>query len=199
MPTMFNPRDWYWSVAGDAANVYSSARNIYVPLSDSNYTTWLASSGLEAALTIPSEAEIWHYVQEFQPWWLWDDAAQKVSQPAVDQYSKAQLQNYNSDQRTRKVAAGMTAAGIPVKTDDISRGYIQGGRSAAEANPDVITKWYGSDGQFYDVDAPTMIAMSDAVAKHTNDCYLVFSQVSNDITLNTTTTLAQIDTAYTGL
>jgi hypothetical protein len=44
-----------------------------------------------------------------------------------------------------------------------------------------------------------MIEMSDAVNKHTDDCYKVFQQVSDDITLNTITTIAQIDTAFTGL
>ena len=198
MPTMFNARDWYWSVAGDAANVYSSARNIYVPVSDSDFTTWQASNGMGTTVQpIGSEAEIWHYVKDVMPLYLWNGTT--MSQPAVDQYTKDQLQNYNAQVRWEKVSGGMTAAGIPVKTDDISRGYIDSGRAAATANPDFTTKWYGSDGQYYDVNSATMIAMSDAVAAHTNNCYLVFAQVGNDITLNTITTLAQIDTAYQGL
>ena len=198
MPLMFIPRDWYWHVNGDAANVYSSARNIYVPVSDSAYKTWLGN-GMGDAQSIPSEADIWNYVKEFQPWWMWDATAERMSQPAAGQHTKGQLQNYDTDVRTRKVAGGMTAAGVPVKTDDVSRGYIDGQAAAAAADPNFTTKWFGSDGQFYNVDAETMIAIGKAVSDHTNDCYTVFAQVSDQITLNTITTLAQIDTAFEGL
>ncbi|UGY13729.1 DUF4376 domain-containing protein [Bradyrhizobium septentrionale] len=196
---MFNAKDWYWSVAGDAANVYSSARNIYVPLADSAFTAWMAANGLAAAPAIASEADIWDYVQSFQPWWLWDAAAGKVSQPAVDQYTKPQLQGYAITVRTTKVNGGMVAGGIPVLTDDRSRQFIADARRQAEADDTWTTKWFASDMQFYDVTAVQMIEMSDAVNKHTNDCYTVFQQVSHNITINVVTTLAQIDTAFTGL
>ena len=196
MPLMFIPQDWYWHVAGDAANVYSSARNIYVPVSDSAYKGWLGN-GLPDAQSIPSEADIWHYVQDFLPLFLWNGTT--MSQPATGQYTKDQLQNYNGNLRFNKVTGGMTAAGVPVKTDDRSRGLIADARTAAVADPNFATQWYGSDGNFYPVDAATMISLGDTVAKHTNDCYVVFSQVSGGITANTITTLAPIDAAYDGL
>jgi hypothetical protein len=39
----FNPADWYWVVAGDAAHVWSSARVQYVATSDATYQAWLAA------------------------------------------------------------------------------------------------------------------------------------------------------------
>jgi hypothetical protein len=194
---MFDPKDWYWFVAGDSANVYSSARNIYVPTSDSNYATWLQHNG--GAPSVPTESDIWYYVKDFQPWWLWDAGAQKVSQPSVGAWHKQQLRQYNTDVRTRIVGGGMTAAGIPIKTDDIARGFINDARTHADADPTYTTQWYGSDGEFYPVDAATIISMSDLVARHTSDCYLVFKDMDEKILLNTITTTAQVDAAYVGL
>ncbi|WP_166304662.1 DUF4376 domain-containing protein [Bradyrhizobium sp. 2S1] len=193
---MFNPKDWYWHVAGDAANVLSSARNIYVPTSDSDYAAWLTSNGMADAPSVPDEADIYHYVSDFLPLYLWDGA--NFSQPAAGQYSNAQLQNYNGTARLNKVNGGMTAAGIPVKTDDRSRGLISDGRALAMADSTYTTKWYGSDGLFYDVDAPTMIQMSAKVAEHTNLCYMAFEQTSAGISGGSITTLAVIDAAYQG-
>jgi Domain of unknown function (DUF4376) len=198
MPAPFNSADWYWFVGG-STNVYSSKRNTYVPTGDATYTSWLTMMGFPAAPPIGSEEEIWYYVNDWQPWWLYDTVAKTLAQPTATTYTKQQLHNYNSDKRVREVDGGMTAAGIPVRTDQRSRMEINSSRAQAVSNPNFTTQWYGSDGNFYPVDAPTMIAMADAVAKHTNDCFAVFKQMDDGITLNTTTTIAQIDTAYVGL
>ena len=197
MPMMFMPQDWYWFVAGDTSKVYSSARNIYVPTSDASYAAWKTSLGMPEAQAISSEADIWNYVKDFMPLFLWN--GETMSQPGIDQYNKDQLQNYNGNARFECVTGGMTAAGVPVKTDDRSRGLIADARNAAMADPNFSTQWYGSDGNFYPLDAAGVISMGDAVAGHTNDCYTVFAQISNDITLNTITTVEQIDAAYSGL
>ena len=195
---MFNPKDWYWTVGGSSTQVYSSVRNIYVPVADAGYVAWQASNG--AAPNVPTEDDIWYYVQDFQPWWLWDAVAGLVAQPTLTTYTKTQLRQYNSDIRTRKVAGGMIAAGIPVLTDDVSRGFINDARTHAVDNANYTTVWYGSDGNFYPVDAATIIAMSDAVTQHTNQCYTIFSSTDNTIVTTTTITMiSQIDALYTGV
>lgn len=194
---MINPQDWYWVVGGSTTQVYSSKRNIYVPLSDTAYLTWLTVH--PAASIAADETDLWYYVKDFQPWWMWDAVGKIVSQPSAGAWRQAQLAQYNSDTRTRKVAGGMTAAGIPVKTDDVSRGFINDARTHADANASYTTQWYGSDGNFYPADAATIITMSDAVTTHTTNCYLIFSNVATEIIQSTITTTAQIDTAYAGV
>jgi hypothetical protein len=36
----YNPANWYWAVAGDAARVYSSAVGDYVLVADPAYVLW---------------------------------------------------------------------------------------------------------------------------------------------------------------
>jgi hypothetical protein len=193
---MYQPQDYYWFVGGDNTKVYSSARNIYVDAAtDSDYQTFVANG--DVAIDADSEAGIWHLMQDFLPLYLWNGTT--FSQPAANAWTKAQLQNYNAQTRFDKVTGGMTAAGVPVKTDDRSRGLIADARKAAETDNTFTAKWYGSDGNFYAIDAATMIQLSNTVNNHTNDCYNTFSQVDGEILANTVTTLAQIDTAYQGL
>jgi hypothetical protein len=43
MSKRYNPADWYWIVAGNTTQVYSSSRDEYVPLTDATYLAWLAA------------------------------------------------------------------------------------------------------------------------------------------------------------
>jgi Domain of unknown function (DUF4376) len=193
MPQQF--ADYYWTVAGHSGQVLSSKSNTYVPTSDSGYAAWKDVFGDGPA--VGGEAEIWHYVSDLMPAWMFDGTT--FSQPGAGQYSKAQLSSYNALVRFTNVDGGMIAAGIPVRTDERSRNFIQGGRMLAEADSTWTTKWLGSDGNIYDVDAAQMIEMSNVVGNHTNQCYLVFDQVNSGITLGNINTIGQIDTAYSGL
>jgi|SRR5262245_22798478 len=192
---MFFAQDWYWTVGGDQTKVYSSKRNIYVATSDADFQQW--GSGGRVASPADSEADIWYHVQSFTPLWLWNGTT--MSQPAVGQYTKDQLANYNAVARYDQVVGGMIAAGVPVKTDDRSRGLIDGARTSATTDPNFTTKWYGSDGNFYDVDAAQMIEMSNAVGNHTNQCYIIFAANADAITVGTMTTLQQIDDSYSSV
>jgi hypothetical protein len=194
---MNNYADWYWFVGGVTTKVYSSKRNIYVdPATDAAYAAWHQTW---TPANVPTEEDIWYYVKDYLPLWLWDDATQTMSQTAAGVYSKNQLKNYNGSVRYTKVDGGMTAAGIPVRTDDRSRGFIQGGKALAVTDSSFTTKWLGSDGNTYPVDAATMISMADTVGDHTNNCYIVFDQNNIAIGNGSVTTTAQIDAAYQGL
>ena len=201
MAALFKPQDWYWSVANqNTALVYSSARNIYVdPSTDTNYGNWLTSTGLSGPYQVASESDIWYYTQSFMPVWWFDTTTNMMSQPSAGNWYKGQLNNYNAVVRYSHVNGGMVAAGIPVNTDDYSRNLIQGGYTLAQANPNFTTQWYGSDGNWYLVDAAQMIQMGNTVGTHTNDCFTVFAEQGQAILTNATTQPSQIDAAYSGL
>lgn len=40
---LFVPENWYWFIAGDTTQVYSSARSLLVPVADATYQTWLSN------------------------------------------------------------------------------------------------------------------------------------------------------------
>jgi hypothetical protein len=198
MPLLFNAQDWYWTVTSHSTTlVYGSARNIYVdPATDVDYGNWVTATG-SSPYAVADESEVWFYTQEFMPAWLWNGST--MSQPAVGEYTKDQLDNYNSLVRFDKVNEGMIAAGVPVRTDDYSRNLIQGGNQLALADPDFTTQWYGSDGHWYTVNAAQMIEIATMVGNHTNDCYTVFQEMGQGILTNTITQPSQIDAAYVGL
>jgi hypothetical protein len=67
---MFDEKDWYWLVNGE---VYSSARNIYIPQNDEDYKTWMETRHNNVpAPELLNEAEVWFYVSRFMPASMWD-------------------------------------------------------------------------------------------------------------------------------
>jgi hypothetical protein len=53
---IYDPRNWYWIVAGDETRVFSSATGNYVPANDATYIAWLADG--TRPTRIPSEEEL---------------------------------------------------------------------------------------------------------------------------------------------
>ncbi len=48
---MYNRSNWYWLVAGNTTQVYSSATGAYVPSTDATYEAWLASGGIPTRIS----------------------------------------------------------------------------------------------------------------------------------------------------
>lgn len=53
----YNPRNWYWHVAGDQSRVFSSQRGDYVPVDDATFMAWVAEEG-RVPTNINSEASL---------------------------------------------------------------------------------------------------------------------------------------------
>lgn len=53
----YDPANWYWIVAGDETQVFSSARAAYVSAKDSTYTDWLKDGNF--VTKIDSENSLW--------------------------------------------------------------------------------------------------------------------------------------------
>jgi len=55
----YDPRDWYWIVAGDEAQVYSSKCAAMVPVNDPAYVVWLSVGGVPTRIdTMESLVEV---------------------------------------------------------------------------------------------------------------------------------------------
>lgn len=52
----YDPKDWYWIVAGNEAQVFSSATGNYVPANNAAYLAWIADG--TRPTRIASEAEL---------------------------------------------------------------------------------------------------------------------------------------------
>jgi len=72
----YTPRAWYWIVAGDETQVWSSADRAYVPADDAEYLAFLDRGALPTR--IASEAELWDVLRERAPDRLPDDAPRPV-------------------------------------------------------------------------------------------------------------------------
>jgi hypothetical protein len=73
--------------------------------------------------------------------------------------------------RDQVLAAGITLNGISVQTDDRSQHRIFAAAFAATQDPDLTVNWKTAAGDFVRIDAPTLIALAQAVRAHVQDCY----------------------------
>lgn len=169
----YDPRDWYWIVAGEPSQVWSSARAGYVATDDDDFAAFVAAGG--GPTPIASLAEL--------------------AEVFAQQFPGGMLSVYAADARWRRETGGITVAGVPVATDDRSKQMIIGARVAANADPDWSTLWVGADGEIYPIDAPAIIAISDAVQAHVNACFATYASVRAEIEAGTITTTAEIDAA----
>ncbi|ABE63170.1 hypothetical protein Nham_2379 [Nitrobacter hamburgensis X14] len=174
----YNPLDWYW--LADDGRVYSSAQQARVPDDDA---AWLVRQGSGAWTPWPRD----------EAGEQTDAALQWVLAPYglfVD------LLAYAADARWRREVGGITVAGVSVATDDRSKQMIIGARIAADADSNWSTSWVAADGSIVPVNATTIIAISDAVQAHVNDCFTAYALVKADIDSGEITTIAEIDAAF---
>ena len=188
----FRANDWYWQVGND---VYASKRNTYVATTDAEFVTWRSVNGDPVKLA--TEIEIWYYMKEILPAWLWN--GETFSQPAVGQYHQFQLQQYSAMKRWRTETGGIVSGSIPVKTDDRSKGMISMAKDAAANDAQFSRQWVGSDGNFYTVNHDQMLQMHVDVSKHAGDCFNTYTNLDAQIKSGTVTTLEKIDETYAGV
>ena len=199
--------DHYWIIEGSTTEVYSSARNIMVPVNDPSYVEW---ASIRIASPIASVKELADVLKprNVLPVWLFD-AADTFIQPTPDSYSKGQLKAYNADARWRKEQGGMTlSSGMPIETNDRSQAKISGAMLAAKYPPASLkappggggiaftTKWHAADGTIWPLDTPMIVAMSGELQLHIDQCFEAASATVDAIEAGTVTTLEQIDAAF---
>lgn len=186
-------RDWYWIVGGSTTQVYSSLRNVYVPTSDADYQAWLAVNS--GAPNIASEADIWYYVGDLLPPWLFNGAT--FAQPAVGAYTSAQLKGYAANARYNKEVGGTTVSGVAYPTDRETQAKMTAAVLLAQVNPAATFKWKLADGSFSEtLDAAGMISVASTVGAFVNGLFTTEQTVGAAIAAGTITTAAQVDAAF---
>jgi len=80
MASAFDPRNWYWTVAGDETKVYSSAAGDYVQAADKTYQAWTAAGNTPTR--IASEDELGEVLDPY--------AARPVNASMLDKYLEKQ-------------------------------------------------------------------------------------------------------------
>lgn len=117
----------------------------------------------------------------------WSDTWEPPAPPKVDLYA------YAADKRWRVETGDVSVGGMTVATDDRSKVMIMGARIKADADPDYVVGWKGADGNFVELSAPQIIAVSDAVLAHVDACFAAEASVAAAITAGAITTTQQID------
>lgn len=113
--------------------------------------------------------------------------------PAPEPEPEMSLVDYTANRRWQKETDGVNFYGVTIATDDRSKMMIMGARMAAENDPNFTTKWKIANETFIDLDAETLIAISDAVLAHVANCFAIEEQVLGLIQSGAVTTKEQID------
>ncbi len=173
------PKNWYW--LADDGRLYGSALQIVVTDDDDAYLAWRDAGRSSTRWPEDDQGEqTTAALQEvLTPHGLWID-----------------LIAYARDARWRAEVGGMVWNGVPIATDDSSKVKIAGARLAAQANPAFETTWWGTDGEGVVVDAPLIIALSDAVLAHVDGTFTTFGLVKAGINTGEITSREQIDAAF---
>lgn len=100
-----------------------------------------------------------------------------------------------ADLRWRRETGGITVAGLAVATDDRSKLMLSGARIAAMADPAYATRWKTPAG-WVDLDAATIIALSDAVQAHVAACFALEAQVAEQVEAGLLTSPEAVEVAF---
>ena len=176
---MSYPIHWYW--LADDGRLFSSKSQTLVATDDPAYVAWDG----------PYDATVWPR----------DDAGAQTDASLQEVLAPlnmfVNLSYYATYKRWVKEQGGLTlSSGMPVLTDDRSQAKINGTRLVAQNNASLTTPWYAADGQYHNMTSADVIAMSDELQTHINNCFSVSSDVHAQIDNGTITTREQVDAAF---
>lgn len=115
----YTPGNWYWIVGGSSSQVYSSAVNNFVPVSDAAYSAWLAVGNTPTKIdTIQNLADVLDAAGKSLPPSTQISDAQR--QKLFDAVPRAvQLWAFDIDNRVRALE------GQPARTPNQFRSYVK--------------------------------------------------------------------------
>lgn len=195
-----NIANHYWIIGGSTTEVYSSASNTLVPMTDPAYSAWAT---MNAAAQITNESELRDVMLANDtplPKWLF--AAPSFIQPTPTTYTKPQLLAYSADARNRHATDGViitSLSQVPFLTDSTSRNTVNSAYQYAQANPAHITNWKLTDGTFIQLSNTQMATLNNNITTFVQSCFTCESTNLTGINGGTITTLAAIDAAYAAI
>jgi len=95
--------------------------------------------------------------------------------------------------RDRHLYAGITVSGVAIGTDDLTQQRIMAARILAKEDATYTVRWK-LPGGFVTLDAPTIIAIADAIRAHVQACFEAEATVLID--LADYATLEELEAAY---
>lgn len=192
---MIDARNNYWVVAGSTTQVYSSATNTYVPVTDATLSQWKAAGNVP--ILIASEADLWTVLAQRAPGYLadWLFNGTTFVQPAAAAYTKVQLAAYSAEARYNLETKGITVSGAAVATDRDSQAMINGAYNLVQANPATVVQ-FKTDAGFVSMNAAAVTALAVAVGTHVQAAFAAEATVDAQITAGTITAPAGVDAVY---
>lgn len=197
-PPPFDPADSYWFVGDDQTRVYSSKINAYVdPNSNADYQAFKSSGSIAA--TVQSESEIWPYVKDRLPLWVYDAATGTFAQPSAGAFSPTQLNAYAEFVRWLTETADIVAGGVPIRMDQRSKLAVESAFTTVQADPNFTTVWDGADGNLYPVGKNEIEAMFADVVTRVDAAFRAYADLKPKIDGGEVTATEQIDAAFENL
>lgn len=125
----------------------------------------------------------------------------EAEQGINEETPEADLLAYAKQKRWQVEIGGVTVGGLVIATDDRSKTLLMGARISAAADAAFTTPWTFPDGSEEKLDAPTIIATSDAVLAHVAACFDTFSAIKTKLGAKKPTikTLDDVDAAFAAL
>lgn len=109
---------------------------------------------------------------------------------------KERLISYAKDKRWQFEQGGFDFNGMKVTTDDRSQSKIMGARIGADADSKFTTPW-AVDDEVMNLNAASVIALSDAAMAHVKTAFVIFASVLTDINGGKIKTFEAIDKKFT--
>jgi hypothetical protein len=106
------------------------------------------------------------------------------------------LEEWAADYRWQREVGGMNVGGINVMTDDRSKMLIMGARMKADADPSFTTRFKTTEGVFVSLGAAQIVAVSDALLVHVDQCFALEDTAIAGIVAGTITTPEQVGAVF---
>lgn len=175
----YNPSEWFWRVAGDPDHVYSSAADVFIPVTDADYQSWLAQGGITTP--IATADELWDVLRAAGvPFTqrIFSNGAWTLDLEAYRAGRLAALADY----RWRVETGGLNWNGYTIPTDDRSKTLINAAADRARrSDTPPSAGWKISADTWIDATVQQMTDLQEAVEAFVDACFAHERQLAQDI------------------